>query len=121
MKRHYIIAGVAIVAFVALGASSFLSSMTPYIEDFDEVRKTHKSTIQVPGYLVKNKTASDIRAESFFFLRDKAGRELKVNYRGSYPANFGQAERVVAVGTYKNGALQAEKILVKCPSKYQNR
>ena len=35
------------------------------------------------------------------------------------PGNFNEATQVVAIGRYRDGVLEAEKLLVKCPSKYQ--
>jgi cytochrome c-type biogenesis protein CcmE len=35
------------------------------------------------------------------------------------PANFEDAVSIVAIGRYENGVFAAEKLLVKCPSKYQ--
>ncbi|HOK54623.1 MAG TPA: cytochrome c maturation protein CcmE [Armatimonadota bacterium] len=122
MKSYYIIAGVVIVAFVALGASSFISSMTPYVETFDKVRVSELDKIQVPGDLVKDKVTYDMKQPALvFFIRDTKGEEMKVIYKGVKPSNFEHADRVVAVGKYHNGAFQAEKLLVKCPSKYQKK
>jgi cytochrome c-type biogenesis protein CcmE len=42
-----------------------------------------------------------------------------VTYRDVKPANFEEAVSIVAIGTYRTGAFHAEKLLVKCPSKYQ--
>jgi cytochrome c-type biogenesis protein CcmE len=44
-----------------------------------------------------------------------------VVYRGIKPANFRDALSIVAIGRYESGALHAEKLLVKCPSKYQGQ
>jgi cytochrome c-type biogenesis protein CcmE len=35
------------------------------------------------------------------------------------PADFTKSEQVVVIGAYKNGQFIADKILMKCPSKYQ--
>ena len=44
---------------------------------------------------------------------------MPVTYRGVRPGNFEQATSLVAIGTYRGEAFQADQILVKCPSKYQ--
>ena len=120
MKSYYIIAGIAIIAFIALGVSSFIGSMTPYIEDFAKVRSSSKDKIQVPGDIVKDKTIYMHKSSSLiFYLRDPKGKELKVIYKGQRPANFDQADKAVAVGSYRNGVFYADDVRTKCPSKYQ--
>ena len=40
-------------------------------------------------------------------------------YGGIRPGNFKDAISIVAIGRYREGRIEAEKLLVKCPSKYQ--
>lgn len=120
MKSYYIIAGVIIIAFAVLGASSFMSSMIPYVEDFAKVRASAGETIQVPGGIVKGKTEYDRSKPALvFYLKDDKGEELKVVYQGTRPGNFDQADKAVASGKYQNGVFEADELRVKCPSKYQ--
>jgi cytochrome c-type biogenesis protein CcmE len=44
---------------------------------------------------------------------------MAVAYGGVRPANFKDAISIVAIGRYRDGRIEAEKLLVKCPSKYQ--
>jgi cytochrome c-type biogenesis protein CcmE len=44
---------------------------------------------------------------------------IAVSYTDVKPANFEDAVSIVAIGRYENGVFAAEKLLVKCPSKYQ--
>jgi cytochrome c-type biogenesis protein CcmE len=44
---------------------------------------------------------------------------MPVVYRGIRPGNFRDAISIVAIGRYREGRIDAEKLLVKCPSKYQ--
>jgi cytochrome c-type biogenesis protein CcmE len=44
---------------------------------------------------------------------------MAVVYGGIRPANFKDAISIVAIGRYRAGRIDAEKLLVKCPSKYQ--
>ena len=122
MKNYYIIAGVVVAALIALGASSFMSSMTPYVTRFAGVRASAADKVQVPGDVIKSRTTYDReKGELVFYMKDPAGEEMKVVYSGVRPANFDQADRVVAIGKYRGGAFRAEQLLVKCPSKYQSR
>jgi cytochrome c-type biogenesis protein CcmE len=54
-------------------------------------------------------------------MKDDKENTLKVLYKHPKPANFDQATGVVAIGRYENGALLAESLLVKCPSKYEEQ
>jgi cytochrome c-type biogenesis protein CcmE len=122
VKKYYIIAGIAIIAFAVLGVSSFLSAMTPYVTDFDEVRQSSRDKLQVPGDIIRSKTTYDGRLHALvFFLKDPAGQEMKVIYKGTKPAGFDQADKAVALGEYRSSAFYADEVRVKCPSKYQSR
>jgi cytochrome c-type biogenesis protein CcmE len=44
---------------------------------------------------------------------------MLVEYSGTKPGNFEQADKVVLIGRYQNGIFSADQLLVKCPSKYQ--
>jgi cytochrome c-type biogenesis protein CcmE len=55
-----------------------------------------------------------------FLLVDNDGTEQEVFYNEPVPADFTRSESVVVIGGYKNEEIfVAEKILMKCPSKYQ--
>ncbi|MCE7069949.1 MULTISPECIES: cytochrome c maturation protein CcmE [Dyadobacter] len=55
-----------------------------------------------------------------FTLIDNNQVEQRVVYKNSKPQDFDKSEQVVVVGKMKDGAFTAEKILMKCPSKYEN-
>ena len=59
------------------------------------------------------------RQELAFDLVDPEGRRMPVVYQGVRPGNFKDAISIVAIGRYHEGRIEAEKLLVKCPSKYQ--
>ncbi len=45
---------------------------------------------------------------------------IKVNYTGSPPDNFQEAEQVVVIGKLvSRGTIEGYDMLVKCPSKYE--
>ena len=50
---------------------------------------------------------------------DERGSSLPVQYGGTKPGNFDQADQVVVIGRYQEGVFLADQLLVKCPSKYQ--
>lgn len=55
-----------------------------------------------------------------FSLVDNKNKVQKVVYRSTKPQDFDKSEQVVVVGKMQNGTFAAEKILMKCPSKYEN-
>jgi len=108
----------AIVAFVAFGAGAFKSNLTPYVS-FEKAMSSSTS-VQVAGKLVENSDRFDEASSRLLFtLADEKGTTLRVAYSGAKPGNFNEATQVVAIGRYREGVLEAEKLLVKCPSKYQ--
>jgi cytochrome c-type biogenesis protein CcmE len=55
-----------------------------------------------------------------FYLKDNENKELKVIYNGAKPQDFEMSEQIVVTGKAENGVFIADKILMKCPSKYNN-
>jgi cytochrome c-type biogenesis protein CcmE len=54
-----------------------------------------------------------------FILIDENQKEQKVYYNEPMPPDFTRSEKVVVIGNYQNNDFVARKILLKCPSKYQ--
>jgi cytochrome c-type biogenesis protein CcmE len=118
MKKGYWIAAALTLAFVGFGLTAFQKTLTPYLS-FDEATKS-KGVVQVMGALDKQSDRYDTsREELSFELLDPQGRRMPVMYRGIRPGNFKDAISIVAIGRYRDGRIEAEKLLVKCPSKYQ--
>ena len=118
MKKGYVVAAALAVAFVLLGVTSFTKTLTPYLT-FDEARKA-RGVVQVMGGLDKSSDRYDTATQQLTFdLVDDRGARMPVSYGGLRPANFKDAISIVAIGPYRNGRIEAEKLLVKCPSKYQ--
>ncbi len=118
MKRGYWIAAVLTLAFVGFGLTAFQKTLTPYLS-FDEARGS-KGVVQVMGGLDKQSDRYDTSKEELSFdLVDPKGRRMPVVYRGIRPGNFKDAISIVAIGRFQDGRIEAEKLLVKCPSKYQ--
>jgi cytochrome c-type biogenesis protein CcmE len=55
-----------------------------------------------------------------FTLLDNDSRQQKVVYRSPKPLDFDRSEQVVVIGRMEKNHFEAEKILLKCPSKYNN-
>jgi cytochrome c-type biogenesis protein CcmE len=106
------------LGFVGLGLTAFQKTLTPYVT-FEEARHARRA-VQVMGALDKQSDRYDTsRQELSFELLDEKGGRIPVVYRGVKPGNFKDAISIVAIGPYRSGRIEAEKLLVKCPSKYQ--
>jgi cytochrome c-type biogenesis protein CcmE len=107
-----------VIGLVWFGVTSFNKSLTPY-RSFADARK-EGGYVQVNGGLANRNVITDAQNGTLTFaLKDSKGEVMEVLYRGVKPANFEQATSIVALGSYANGHFEADKLLVKCPSKYQ--
>ncbi|MCB1035491.1 MAG: cytochrome c maturation protein CcmE [Acidobacteria bacterium] len=123
MKQHKvkILGVVLLLAFAGLTMASFKDTLTPYVPY--EKARTLSRTVQVAGGLAAGTSSYDDSSQSLFFTLEEqgTGETLRIRYKGVKPANFEEAISIVAIGNYDKGedVLVAEKLLVKCPSKYQ--
>jgi len=119
--RYYLLGTVLLLAFAGFSLSSFKETLTPYV-NYKQARETAR-VVQVAGALEKG-SSKYVDTEDFlyFTLKDPATKEtMRVRYKGLKPANFEDAISIVAIGQFDEGAkeFEANKLLVKCPSKYQ--
>lgn len=121
MKKAYWAGAALILAFLVLGLTTFSKSMTPYVS-FDEAQRSPR-VVQVMGGLEKGSSRYDTASQTLFFnlVDPESKRVLQVAYRDVKPANFEEAVSIVAIGRYQADSFHAEKLLVKCPSKYQGQ
>ena len=122
MKRKalYLAGTVLLLAFAGYAFTSMRDTLTPYVS-FAEAQRGANRTLQVAGGLVKGSSDYADGALSFTIQEPKTSHTMRVRYRGVKPANFEEAISVVAIGRYSPATttLEADKLLVKCPSKYQ--
>jgi cytochrome c-type biogenesis protein CcmE len=123
MKRRllYLLGIGILVAFAGFAMASFRQTLTPYVT-FEQARSLER-TLQVAGGLVDGSSTYDRAEEALLFTLEEpeSGQHLRVLYRGLKPANFEEAISIVAIGRFDpaQDIFQADKLLVKCPSKYQ--
>ena len=120
MKPAYIIGGLVVLVAVVLGGMSFANTLTPYVS-IAEARSSTRS-VQVHGFL-QEVQGYDAEGHFCFVIVDDEGEELSIVYDRPRPANFEQADGFVVNGRYdpEEKIFRANKILVKCPSKYQEQ
>lgn len=120
-NKMYIVVGVLVIAFAAFSLLSFKQSLTPYVT-YAEAQAAPR-VVQVAGGLEKETFYYDEEKGTLHFtlLDPESDDVLKVRYDGLKPANFEDAISIVAIGRFDEATdeFHADKLLVKCPSKYQ--
>jgi cytochrome c-type biogenesis protein CcmE len=130
MKKSHIVILVVIAAAIAIIISTAGDAST-YV-GFDEALSMstagNKKEIHVVGELKKGSNGEVVGLEegadkvSFSFIMvDEQGKEQKVLYDQPMPTDLVRSEKVVVIGSYEGGSFKASKILLMCPSKYQEQ
>jgi cytochrome c-type biogenesis protein CcmE len=127
-KGHIIGLGIIAIAIViimtSIGDASSYESFATALEMKEE---GEDKAIHVVGKLQKDAAGQvagievrDDKTSFTFLLVDNEGTTQKVFYNEPVPADFHLSEQVVVIGAYRNKEIfVADKILMKCPSKYQ--
>jgi cytochrome c-type biogenesis protein CcmE len=120
MSKGPVITGVVTLLAMAAVVGAFLNNANPYVESVAQARESKESQMHLAGDIVKGSVQQDLRSGQVSFrLRDSHGEEIEVLNLGDPPANMGDATKVVAVGSVKNGVFESKRLLIKCPSKYE--
>lgn len=89
--------------------------------DAESIHVVGKLKKDASGHIIGMEYQPQIDPNYFAFtLIDNNQVEQRVIYKNSKPQDFDKSEQVVVVGKMINGQFSAEKILMKCPSKYEN-
>ena len=122
MKKTHII-GVAVIA-VAIGAILATVSDSSTYASFNQAVAHPGKEYHVVGKLMLDKEMAydpQVSTNLFtFYMTDIEGTETKVHFKGSKPQDFEKSEQVVLIGNYNGHVFVANKILMKCPSKYND-
>lgn len=129
MKKSHILALLAIAVAVGIivsttgDASSYVDFQTASVM----AKEGNLKSIHIVGELKKDPSGQVLGLEksadnlSFsFLLIDEQGKEQKVIHQEPLPPDFLRSEKIVIIGHYISDIFLAEKILLKCPSKYQD-
>lgn len=122
VKPAFIIAFAVIAVSMVVTLLSFANSISHHMTIAQAKLKPGES-VQIPGSIVKESIVFDpIKGGLTFDIVDKADpkQRLTVVYPEPKPENFDTATSVEAIGTYKDGVFRADRLLVKCPSKYSD-
>ncbi len=122
MNRQILLV-ILIALFIGYAGFTLSDSVTPYVSIAEA--EASNSTVQVKGLLdEKSPAPAQFDNEFRFVLKDEDdGRTMPVKYLGTKPDRFEEAYHIVAIGKFdgEDGAFHANKLLIKCPSKYEDQ
>lgn len=122
MKKIYIIA----LVIIAIGVGVILTSLnnTATYSNFKEATQNPDREYHIVGKRdtsekeIYNPLQNPDRFE--FYLIDQLGEKRKVILHKSKPQDFDKSEQIVVIGKMNNEVFEADDILMKCPSKYND-
>ncbi|WP_186753528.1 cytochrome c maturation protein CcmE domain-containing protein [Echinicola salinicaeni] len=129
MKKGHIL-GLGIIAVAIMIIVSSIGDASSY-ESFSTAKEMANNgdddPIHVVGQLTKDSMGtvtglevSEDKTSFTFSMIDNDGTVQQVYYNEPVPSDFVRSEQVVVIGSYKTDKMfVADKILMKCPSKYQ--
>lgn len=130
MKKSHILAIVVIAVAIAIimATAGDASTYVNFSQAYEMAETGNNKSIHVVGQLKKDVNGHVIGLEnagdnlSFSFIMiDENGKEQNVFYNEPMPPDFIRSENVVVIGGYQGDHFVANKILLKCPSKYQEQ
>jgi len=121
MRKSAIIGLITIA--ICIGFLVSLNAETDTYSNFTEAASSNKEE-HVIGHWEKSKgTAYDAIKDPnhfSFYMADEKGAVRKVVLDGAKPQDFERSEKLVLIGKMDNNIFYASKILMKCPSKYND-
>jgi len=128
-KSHiFIIVIIAVAVAIIVSSTNDASTYVTFTEAYQLASNGSTKSIHVVGDLKKDESGNVIgikpgedKVSFSFIMIDDAGHEQKVFYNQPMPQDFTRSEKVVVIGSYRGDNFFAEKILLKCPSKYQEK
>ncbi len=121
MKNKKILIFAAALVLLVIAILSLSDDLfSPYVT-FQYAQQHPGKYVQLIGKREKTAAVKHETAGFGFILNDDKGNKLDVFHNGVKPANFEHTEQVVVLGKFSAGKkiFEADKVLVKCPSKYQ--
>lgn len=122
MKKSHIIAIIVIALAIGAILSTFADSST--YATFSEAALKPNTEFHVVGELNREREMiynphEDANRFSFYMI-DREGNEQLIHFKGTKPQDFEKSEQIVITGKMGKDAFLANKILMKCPSKYND-
>lgn len=119
MKPGPIAAFVLAIAAVIGVTFVFLTNASPYVT-VAQAKEASGENLHLAGVVDQSSIIVDsVNRTTSFTITDDEGDSVEV-FHDSIPAgNIANAERVVAVGGVQDGTFVADRLILKCPSKYE--
>ncbi len=121
MRKSAIIGLITIA--ICIGFLVSLNADTDTYSNFTEAATSNKEE-HVMGHWEKSKgmhyDAVKDPNHFAFYMKDEKGSVKKVVLNGTKPQDFERSEKLVLIGKMDNDTFYASKILMKCPSKYND-
>lgn len=126
-KSHiFIILVIAVAIAIVISTGNDASTYASFNDAYQMASNGNTASIHVVGELKKDGLGNVVgiyegmdKVSFTFVMIDEQQKEQIVQYNEPMPADFTKSEKVVVVGAYKGDTFVADKILLKCPSKYQ--
>lgn len=117
MKPKVVIGVIAIIGFTSLLMMNFSESINSYTNF--ETAENQETAHVVGTWKASEDYGFSIEKKQFmFYMEDEKGNVRKVVYPKPKPNNFEQAQQLVVIGSMHNDVFYANRMLMKCPSKY---
>ena len=119
-----LLVGIAVLAMVSVSILAGLGafgSASKYVT-FAEAKEIPGETVHVVGeWVLRERAKYDPNQDIFsFYLKDSTENVSLVHFHDPKPNNFETAENIVIEGKHRGEAFEADRILMKCPSKYND-
>jgi cytochrome c-type biogenesis protein CcmE len=119
MKTGPLVAALAGVAALGGVIFAFSQGASPYAT-VEEAKKMVGRSVHLPGKIDQSTVNFSDQGFVTFQITDEKGGRILVKHQGAPPTNLDQAAQVVAIGAVDSeGTMNTDKLLVKCPSKYE--
>ncbi|MEN9521943.1 MAG: hypothetical protein RL065_320 [Bacteroidota bacterium] len=120
MKKTYLIGLILIAVTIAI-IVTLVGDFSSY-ETFASARNTPNSQFHIVGTLDKSHPTEFNALENankfVFYMKDKTGESIRVNYPDIEPQDFQKSDQIVVTGKMNGNEFNATSMVLKCPSKY---
>lgn len=119
-----LVAAVALgwLVFDGLGSETYFFTVDEAVAAIEKNQSMVGEKMRVKGKVLEGTIVGEDGEIGRSFTISEKGRKLRVDYDRAVPDTFKEGAEVVATGTFTSeGKLQADEVLVKCPSRYEGK
>jgi cytochrome c-type biogenesis protein CcmE len=122
MRKSAIIGLITIAICICFLVS--LNADTDSYSNFEDASTSNKEEHVIGRWEKSKGTMYDAQKDPnhfAFYVKDEKGKVNRVVLNGTKPQDFERSEKLVIIGKMENDTFYASKILMKCPSKYNDQ